>query len=81
MSGEKTFQIAIAMGAMAPKLAKQLKQAGLRFDKSAIEHIQQDSDALARLSIRGYLNDSVRDAIRRRIVKAVEAELQAGIRN
>lgn len=71
---------ALAMGPLAPKLSDQLTDNGFAFDAKVIEHIQLDTEALSRLAIRGYLNDSIRDAIRRRIVKAVEAELQRHVR-
>lgn len=74
---EQTFQI--QMGALAPSLSKQLKKAGFKFDKKAMDHLQQDSDALSRLLIRGYLNDTIRDRVRYGITKAVETELRRAL--
>lgn len=70
-------KLSIHLGALAPKIAQQVRRAGRCLDKDAAHLLQKDADAITRLSIRGLLSEGEVDKARRRLVKEVGRALIA----
>lgn len=61
----------IEFGVMAAPLRVQLR--GLRLPRKELNALDADGMALSRLTIRGLISESVRDAARKRILRRIEA--------
>ena len=69
----------LRFGALADPLMTQLRAQGLRprpDAKKDLHHLQKDADALVRLCVRGYINDSLKFALQRRIMREVRSLLR-----
>lgn len=66
----------VHFGALAKPIAQQLREQGFKVPASArkaIKHLQLDADALVRLTVRGYINDSLKRALHNRLIRAISA--------
>lgn len=63
------MKLGISFGALAPKIADQLREQGVTAPKDIIIQAQKDTDAIARLSVRGMLSDAATQSARRRVLK------------
>lgn len=62
----------LAMGALCPTFSEQVKEHGITLPANALEkldHLQRDSEAISRLSIRGLLPDSHKAAAQKKLEK------------
>ena len=60
----------IRLGALAPKLSKQLDAVGItNYDEEYLEVFQRDADSISRLSIRGFITDTIAEKARKRLIK------------
>lgn len=72
------MRLKIRLGALAPKLYQQLNDAGI--DGYNIEHIdrfQKDADAISRLSVKGFISESVAGKARARLMKNICTYLES----
>ena len=64
------MKISIRLGALAPKISEQLDSIGIsNYDKEYLDVFQKDADAISRLSIRGFISESVGITARKRLMK------------
>ena len=63
----KVFEV--CFGALSPPMHEQLAQYGLR--AKTVEIIQEDANAITRLSVRGILTWSEADRARKRLMKEI----------
>ena len=64
--------LVINFGALADTLADQILSQGLIYkDAARLDHFQQDANAISRLSIRGYLSDSIAKNCRAKLMKKI----------
>ncbi|KAB2792559.1 hypothetical protein F9K96_05295 [Brucella anthropi] len=57
----------------APSIHEQFPE----LSEDVANHIEKDREAMLRLRIRGYLTDSQRDSVMKKIVKSIEKALNA----
>jgi len=72
----KDRTIQISLGAIAPKIITQLDEQGIVCDLEVIKHLQRDADAIARLSIQGFIPDAVAHTARKKLVKKIEKAIE-----
>ena len=65
------MKIGIEFGALAPKIAVQITNAGYSANEDGIAHCQKDADALTRLAVRGLLPDNVTHNGRKKLMKHI----------
>lgn len=70
------MKLGITFGALAPKVAGQLKKQKLTAAPLDIERAQANADAVTRLLIRGVLSDSEARKARQRILKRLLANVK-----
>jgi hypothetical protein len=71
----ETKQFGLHFGALADSVREQLKSQGFKFDKNEVSHFEKDVDALNRLRIRGYLNDSSTDKATKKLYNKIQAHV------
>lgn len=59
--------IELEIGALAPKIAAQMKNQGIKIEQGDLDQLQKDADAIVRLHIRGFLNDSTVKKVREKL--------------
>jgi len=69
-------KVTLTFGLLAPRLRTQLLSQGIshfsQHEKDKLTHIQCDADSVARLHVRGVLNDSELHTIERRLAKRLD---------
>jgi hypothetical protein len=72
--------LALDFGALVHPLAKQLKDAGVRFNvgiRGSVSIWQKDADAITRLAVRQLLPDAAARSARRKLLKKIIRGLEA----
>lgn len=70
-------RIALHFGALCHPIAKQLKDAKVRFSKADAEVWQKNADAITMLRIHGLLPDSASRAAHKRLMKKIVSQIEA----
>ena len=64
--------IEIELGALAPKLSKQLKAQKILINEEDLDHLQRDADAIMRCHLRGLIGDAETEKARHRLFAKIK---------
>jgi hypothetical protein len=69
-------QLSISFGTLSPPIGEQLQEQGLKLDMDPLQrqHLQRDSDEVARLKVRGVITEAEADRARMRLFKIIKKQ-------
>jgi len=70
------MEFRIGFGAVQPKIAKQLKAQGLKYDVTNVAHYEKLRESLTYLYFADMINDSAAEKARKKLFKMIEAHVK-----
>jgi len=67
----------LIFGAMAPKLAEQLKSQNFSYNKVDMIHFQKDADAIVRLKVRGLITAFETEKATNKLIKSIKKHIES----